>query len=480
MRRDLVTSVRAVCATVLLVAAVLLGVGAALTGPASAQPAETAADDTSQSPTGGATAGSSTEEPAEGPSDGPSEEPTGQPTGTDEPTETTEPTETAEPTDEPSESTGPEDPDGVIEVDDATFRWGINNQSNARSHNPAAINFLSAGVANPGRGGVQLLEKHWNARTGNVTVQKWLGEKRGWQRATWKGLGTNASGTRINSTGVFSNHTVLLSRGSGSVDPDRGDATLTWKGTFTVVYYGGNSIFTVTDPKLVVESGAGRITAVLGGFAASRENTTEWEPVPSRRVTIAELGKVKVSKGGFVTTPDYLGRKADGSVPQVGGKYGGSFPQPMIDFLKPLAIDQFWYSTGLSTDDTKLPLPITVGYQDQEPVAPTPDPEPTDEPTVHNPTSQPPPQQPAAPPAPVVPAPPGIVPTVPADVPLEALPHAVQLTASAAEPAAATAATSTRDLTWWWVGALCTAAALLLLVPSRSPRPAPATARSRA
>src|SRR5690606_21012696 len=81
------------------------------------------------------------------------------------------------------------------------------------------------------------------------------------------------------------------------------------------------------------------------------------------------------------------------------------------DFLGPLDIAQFWYSTGLSTDGTKLPLPITVSYDaaEEEP-APTPTEEPTTPETVNETTAPPPVTTPQYPglvlpnPAPIVPA----------------------------------------------------------------------------
>ncbi len=64
------------------------------------------------------------------------------------------------------------------------------------------------------------------------------------------------------------------------------------------VYYGGNTIFTVTDLTLQVSAGAGTLTATLGGFLADRNEPDRLAgshpaAAPHRghcRVTLGELG----------------------------------------------------------------------------------------------------------------------------------------------------------------------------------------------
>ena len=75
-------------------------------------------------------AGSSDPDPDPEPSSSPSAEPTTPVPGTTGPTPTT-----------------PLPSSTVRTIDNATFRWGINNQSNARSHERISYNFFSAGVA---------------------------------------------------------------------------------------------------------------------------------------------------------------------------------------------------------------------------------------------------------------------------------------------------------------------------------------------
>lgn len=380
-----------------------------------------------------------------------------------------------------------------IVVTDATFSWSLNDQTNARSHNPAAINFLSAGVADPGRGGASVTQAQWSAASGAVSVQK-RDAAGAWQSATWTGLGTDAHGTAIGITGPFSGHRVLLSAGTGTLDPVADSASLSWAGTFSVVYYGGNSIFTVTDPSLEVAAGAGSVTAVLGGWESGRDDPTAWSPLPPERVQVAALSGVDITESGAVATPAYRGVEVAGTTDQTRtGADWGSFPAPMIGYLAKLGIDQFWYSTGLSSDPTKVPQPISIGYAGGTPAESTPTTAaatPTTAPS--NPVRQPPPVEPAKPPAPPPsPAPSStevaqpvevlptaaVTPALPARTPAGATggPHSgpaispVQVTA---EPAATPAATAT--VTGWWAGGvLLLAAGLLLIVPARRTRNVP-------
>lgn len=372
----------------------------------------------------------------------------------------------------------PKEPvDTTIEVSDATLAWEVSDQTNARSHNPLAINFLAAGVADPGRGGAELPARKWRATAGSVTIQK-RNAAGVWRRATWAGLGTDAHGTRIGINGPFSGHRVHLAQGAGILDPGADDATLSWTGTFSVVYYAGNSIFTVTDPALEVTAGQGSLTAELGGWVSDRADPTVWQPHPPQRVSIADFTGVDVTDAGITITPRYSGVEVTGSVPQdrSGAAWGG-FPQPMIDYLQELAIDQFWYSTGLSSDATKVAKDLRIGYLDQAPEEPTPSPSPTPTPTPDNPITEPPEPTPTPTPttAPTPAAAPLAAPPAPPPVTVTATPVAapapvvLAATTTAAPTADVTPAAARDNHAGWWVGGvLLLAAGVLLLIPART------------
>ena len=446
------------------------GVGAAAAGPV-AEP--------TSSPTTGPTTGPPAHHGADHRSHhGPLGGPRGGPVANRPTTPPTTTPPTTGPTQDPEES-------GVLEVSEAVFRWGVSNQSNARSHNPVSINFLAAGVANPGGGGRQLRQDQWRAVQGNTEIQKRRPDG-SYARATWKGLGTTADGrTPIGMERDFSDHHVVMRGGTGTVDPASGDAEVAWKGTFTVVYYGGNTVFTISDPRLVVEDGVGRVTATMGGFYADRNDTTRWQRAPQGKATVVDLPDVDLGELGTTVQPAYDGvRTSGGSEPQrTEGDAWGSFPQSFVKYLVPLNTDQFWYSTGLSTDSTKRPLPMTFSWTARE-VAP-PQPTPTDEPsaTPSNPVLTPPPaagapvaggalpggsapvggSQPAAG-QPIAGVPAGTVGTASA-AGTGTLPTSTQLVASAPSAGAAGAAGASGSPWWWAGGAALLLSALLLLLP---------------
>src|SRR5690606_31716841 len=169
-----------------------------------------------------------------------------------------------------------------------------------------ALPILAAGAADPGRGGMVLPSRKWSARSGNVEIQK-VNAAGVWKQATWDGLGTDTNGSPIGLYGPFSGHRVRITEGRGTLDPDKDDAELQWRGTFTVVYYGGNTVFTLTDPKLTVDGGVGRLTATGGGWAADRLDPTVWQAVTPREVPVVELRDVDVTEIGLEVTPNYRG-----------------------------------------------------------------------------------------------------------------------------------------------------------------------------
>lgn len=300
-------------------------------------------------------------------------EPAATTTATPEPT----PTPTPEPTPEPTPTPEPV-PSGSFAVTDAQVRWGVNDESNNRAFAPGTFNFFSAGtIADPGRGGVALQQSGWSQRAGNVAIEKYLGDA--WTPATWAGLRTTSTGAAMSGTnGPFSNHEVVISGGTGTVDPAAGTASIRWSGSFTVLYYSGYSFFHVSDPQLTVAGGVGRLTGTLSGYRSSMEDVDTWQPVaPRPGVVLAELGRVDLAADlGFSATPAYRGVAVSvpgGSSPQVRSGAGwGSFPQSFVDFQTSSGTGAYWYSSGGAADVHKVASPVTVSYSAAAPVRATP------------------------------------------------------------------------------------------------------------
>jgi hypothetical protein len=258
--------------------------------------------------------------------------------------------------------------EGLHDVTYATFRWGVNNESNNSAFAPGTVNFFSAGkVADTGGHGTTLPESSWKQSEGDVAIEKQQADG-SFAPATWAGLKTSPSGSPLGSptTKTFSNHQVVLTRGVGRVDAGTDNADVQWHGDFTVAYYSGMTFFYVSDPRLVVANGVGKLTATLGGYGTDMDDMTKWVPLPDTVVTLATLPSVDVTASGFAVTPAYEGVRVD--IPSTGVAQKtdepgwGSFPQSFVDFQALTGQAAYWYSSGGSVDANKTALPLTVCF----------------------------------------------------------------------------------------------------------------------
>ncbi|WP_167005296.1 hypothetical protein [Mumia sp. ZJ430] len=261
------------------------------------------------------------------------------------------------------------------EVTGATLRWGLSNEVNNRAFAPGSFNFMSAGtISDPGKGGQTIISADswsngkpagWKASSGNVALEKKT-TSGSYAPATWSGLTTSPSGAPIASptSGTFTDHQIVLSEGSGWVDPDTGRASLSWRGSFTVVFYSGMSFFSVSDPALSVDrDGTGVLTATLSGFGSSLADPSVWKPVAAKKVTLATLPEVQLGADGTTATPSYEGVR-NGAVDQNVTKPGwGSWPTSFVAWLAGAGSGSYWYSSGGAVDANKPPLPVHVAWE---------------------------------------------------------------------------------------------------------------------
>ncbi|WP_157412033.1 hypothetical protein [Agreia sp. Leaf283] len=264
------------------------------------------------------------------------------------------------------------DQQGLHDVSYATFRWGVNNESNNSAFAPGTVNFFSAGkVADTGGHGTTLPESSWKQSEGNVAIEKQQADG-SFAPATWAGLKTSPSGAPLGSptTKTFSNHQVVLSQGVGRVDPGSDNADIQWDGDFTVAYYSGMTFFYVSDPRLLVANGVGTLTATLGGYGTDMDDMSKWVPLSDTAVTLATLPSVDVTAAGFVVTPAYDGVRvsipASGVAQKTDEAGWGSFPQDFVDFQALTGQAAYWYSSGGSVDANKTALPMTVCFDSPE------------------------------------------------------------------------------------------------------------------
>jgi putative cell wall-binding protein len=265
-----------------------------------------------------------------------------------------------------------------LDVSDAVLTWGVTNEANSGAFF-GGCNFLSAGVAgNTGSSRVWTeSDGFYSASSGNVEIVKPNAAGDGTTNPTWATKCQTPAGTNVNTSATsWSDTKVTISAGSGHVDPATGEASIQWDGDFSVVFYGGLTYWTASDPLLTVDAdGNGTVTATASGYGASMQDTNVWETIAPRQITLANLTGVVVDEDGFTVTPDYLGVSAPADAGQVAqsssnSAYWGSFPSDFVDFQFLTGQSSYWFSSGLSSDVKKPALPITVGYTATAP-APT-------------------------------------------------------------------------------------------------------------
>lgn len=261
---------------------------------------------------------------------------------------------------------------GRTDVDNAIFRWGMNNETNNGAYF-GGCNFLAAGKSPDVGGAVVFTPDRYSAQEGNVRVEKpnAAGE---WELATWDSKCLDRYGNVLKSgtaTGYGENQ-VIIENGEGWIDPSTNSAEITWNGDFSVVYYGGLTYWYVSNPVLTIVDGIGTITAIADGFGADMDDLSKWEPLTPTTITLAVIGTpekpLRVSSIGLDVIPEYLGVEIDdagGRNPQdKTGSAWGSFPQDFVDFQMLTGQSAYWYSSGGVADGAKPTTKLYIRYLD--------------------------------------------------------------------------------------------------------------------
>lgn len=264
----------------------------------------------------------------------------------------------------------------AFEVKDAQFRWGVNVESNSGSFS-GDCNFLSAGVAADAGASKVWKESDdlYKTQDGNTRIEKpnAAGE---WASASWANKCQDANGrtvtTDLSETGTGAQ--VVIDQGTGKVDAAKGTAEISWKGSFSLVFYGGLTYWSLSDPVLKVADGKGTLTATASGYAADRIDTTKWNKIESKNIVMAQLPKVSLGKNGIVSTPAYQGVKIDGVEPAQSREqsWWGSFPKDWVEFNQLTGQGSYWYSSGGAADVRKVATDVYINYTQENSVSATP------------------------------------------------------------------------------------------------------------
>ncbi|MCI1787316.1 MAG: hypothetical protein LKI58_04520 [Actinomyces sp.] len=291
---------------------------------------------------------------------------------------------------------------GERAVSGVSFQWGVNAESGGGAYY-GGCNFLSAGEAGDA-GSSRLWQASdvgtlYQASEGNTSVLKPDSEgdlvAASWETRCQNRYGTSiggrTAGLTITGSGTpaeqptYSENVVRIAGGSGTLDPSTDSAHIEWDGSFTIVYYGGMTYWSISDPVLDVENGTGTITGTASGIGASMDDPTRWEPLESMEdMHLADLSGVEVSESGIEVTPDFLGvsvpdeingRNSQAERTSANESWWGAFPASWLEFNTRTQQDSYWYTTdgGAKTIQPRKPAaPISIAVPDRPQVSVTP------------------------------------------------------------------------------------------------------------
>ena len=272
----------------------------------------------------------------------------------------------------------PETDPGTGTITNGSFSWGLNEESGGGAYF-GGCNFLVAGeVGDLGSSHVWTTAEgteHYRTSDGAVSI---VHPRTDGSTATpaWDTKCIGENGSPVNTQpGSSTYNTAVFTGGNGEFDAAANTAEVRWDGAATVVYYGGMTYWTFSDPVLTVNAdGTGTVTATGSGFGADMYDASKWVELPEREITMATLSGVEITNSGIVATPDYRGVaievEANGpSAPQNRELEGwGSFPQSYIDFQVETGQAAYWYTSGGLVDHKKPATPMVVSWDAENPI----------------------------------------------------------------------------------------------------------------
>lgn len=272
-------------------------------------------------------------------------------------------------------------------ITNAQLRWGLNIESGAGSF-WGGCNFLSAGKSGDA-GSSRIWEEPgdlYRASEGQVRIEKPTASG-GWKLASFADRCMDALGEPVDAMSELAGtgNQVVIDGGTGRLI-EGGGLELEWTGSFTIVFYGGMTYWSVTNPVLRLDAaGNGQLTGTASGFGASMNDTSVWEALEVRTIVLADIFGADIrGQGGFAVVPAYLGVTAASGLGQRPwssdmASYWGAFPPSFLDYQRLTGQLGYWMTTGGLRDPAKPATTLYVSYDAQAPIlAPPPAPPPTD------------------------------------------------------------------------------------------------------
>jgi hypothetical protein len=258
-------------------------------------------------------------------------------------------------------------------ITNAQLRWGLNAEAGSGAFF-GGCNFLSAGLAgDAGSGKVWAgSDGLYSASAGAVRIEKPDASGQ-WLPATYETRCLDPQGRVVStsSTTSSSGNQVVIDGGSGTLK--NGELQIQWRGSFTVVFYGGLTYWSVTDPVLTVDaSGNGRLVGSASGYGTSMEDQTRWDSIPARPIVLADIRRADTAAAaGFSVVPEYLGVSVSGQAARTpeNTSYWGSFPESFVEFHTLTGQRAYWHTSNGVRDPAKPATAMYISYDASAPVA---------------------------------------------------------------------------------------------------------------
>lgn len=247
-----------------------------------------------------------------------------------------------------------------VELSGAVFEWAVNDESNTGAFN-GQCNFMSGGTSDGSAA-------TYRAADGDATVWKRTVSGSFAPVSDYATRCRDANGTTVTPGGSARlGQKVVYTNGTGTLDAATGATRISWRGTFSINFYGTLAPFWFSDPVLTVDAdGNGAITATIGGYASSIDDPDVRSLIePIAGVEIATLRDVDgANLDGFVATPRFEGVQVEVvESPQIRAFPGwGSWPESFVRAMERLGTASYWYSSGGAADARKVPSPVVVAY----------------------------------------------------------------------------------------------------------------------
>lgn len=264
-------------------------------------------------------------------------------------------------------------------ISNAQLRWGLNLEAGAGAF-AGGCNFLSAGRAGDAGSSRVWTEADglYSATDGNVRIEKPTASG-GWAVASFADKCLDAAGNVVTLSSLTSatGNQAVIDGGTGRLI-EGGGLEISWKGSFTVVFYGGMTYWSVSDPQLALDAGGnGQLTGTASGYGSSMEDASRWEPIADQRIVLTELRGAGIrDQGGFTVVPEYLGVTAAdaGQIPRTAenAAHWGAFPASFVDFHRSTGQLGYWLSTGGVRDPAKSATAVHVSFDADAPIAVAP------------------------------------------------------------------------------------------------------------